>query len=647
MPQPDLLFKKLCTPQSLSIGWHLAHGDSRDDFATDPLGYADYAFMKDNRFRFITEQIRDRHYRFSRLTDIDIPKSGLSVRPGNVLPIEESAILHAIVYLIAPKIDPHLHKGVYSYRLSEDWKKRARKADSLFRHTDVANIPFLKRKTLATINIEEPWYDAWPEFDAESVRAVKKKGFTHLTKTDITAYFENIELSTLTSMLNRYLPNEPAIIDILTRILHYWTRHTRSGIPIGRGIPQGNNVSSFLGNIYLAPLDDELQRFCDDRDAVWFRYVDDVKVFTKRYEDARDAVFLISEELRRLHLNLQGSKTEILTGSDLEEELFDSDLETMNAFVDKVRNAKKALTKKQVTKLVRSAHRVTVQFTNGLPESVSNLNAKESRLFRRSLTLFTMTGRPQMRHASIHALRHLPDLRVLRSTLRYLTVLDGKYHDECAQALLELLDNNELPFPYQVAETIAIFRYFSPTDPNRLASRLRQLGFRKSNHWYVRQKTVETAAVLPYRETSAETLATRALDDESPWVRRAGAVLAVRGGVGWTRKKVDLLCYHADPEVARIGLYWRRHLEDQQSVGQAFQGFQQGMDDRAFVRKLPMIYLLRCHQDIEVGQRLLTLISSIKTKNSIVKWHKKILADQLNRWLYPRRQMALFDQQDI
>lgn len=368
----------------------------------------------------------------------------------------------------------------------------------------------------------------------------------------------------------------------------------------------------------------------------------DVKVFTKRYEDARDAVFLISEELRRLHLNLQGSKTEILTGTDLEEELFDSNLEAINAFVEKVRNPKKPLTSKQVTKLIRGAHRVTRQFTNQLPKSVSNLNAKESRLFRRSLTLFTMTCRPQMRHATIHALRHLPDLRVLRSTLRYLTALDRKYHDECVKALFELLDNNELPFPYQVAETIATFKFLSPTNPNPLASRLRKLGFHKRNHWYVRQKTVETAAVLPYKEASAETLATRALDDESPWVRRAGAVIAVRGGVAWTRKKVDLLCYHADPDVARIALYWNRHLDDKQSVGQAFQGLQSGMDDRTFVRRLPMIYLLRCNEDREVGQRLLTLILSVKSKNSIVKWHTSALTAQLNRWLNPRRQIALF-----
>ena len=38
-----MLFKKLCDPVTIEIGWHLAHGDSRDDFVTDPLSYADYA----------------------------------------------------------------------------------------------------------------------------------------------------------------------------------------------------------------------------------------------------------------------------------------------------------------------------------------------------------------------------------------------------------------------------------------------------------------------------------------------------------------------------------------------------------------------------------------------------------------------------
>lgn len=70
----DVLFKKLCDPSTIEIGWHLAHGDSRDDFATDPLAYADYAFLKKERFQFIVEQLRHHRYRIGRLTDIDVPK---------------------------------------------------------------------------------------------------------------------------------------------------------------------------------------------------------------------------------------------------------------------------------------------------------------------------------------------------------------------------------------------------------------------------------------------------------------------------------------------------------------------------------------------------------------------------------------------
>jgi hypothetical protein len=64
----------------------------------------------------------------------------------------------------------------------------------LFSQADVNDIPFLKRRTIRSTSIEEPWYEAWPEFDEAGINAFREQGFTHLTKTDITAYFENIDL---------------------------------------------------------------------------------------------------------------------------------------------------------------------------------------------------------------------------------------------------------------------------------------------------------------------------------------------------------------------------------------------------------------------------------------------------------------------
>src|SRR5690348_3484596 len=104
----DRLFKELCSPQVMRVGWHLAQADSRDDFVTDCVGHADFASNLDERLRHVVEQVQNHRYRPRHLLDVDIPKSGLSVRPGNVLPIEEAALLHAIVYLLAPLLDKKL-----------------------------------------------------------------------------------------------------------------------------------------------------------------------------------------------------------------------------------------------------------------------------------------------------------------------------------------------------------------------------------------------------------------------------------------------------------------------------------------------------------------------------------------------------------
>src|SRR5688572_33186893 len=106
----DSLFRELCSPHTLKIGWHLAQLDSRDDFVSDPVGYEDFASHLTERLSYLIQEIRSKRYRPRHLIDIDVPKTGLSVRPGNVLPIEEATILHSIVYLIAPRVDRKLGK---------------------------------------------------------------------------------------------------------------------------------------------------------------------------------------------------------------------------------------------------------------------------------------------------------------------------------------------------------------------------------------------------------------------------------------------------------------------------------------------------------------------------------------------------------
>ena len=235
----DQLFRLLCTPEVLKVGWHLAQSDSRDDFVLDPVGYADFASSLSERLEHLAEEVESNRYRPRHLLDIDIPKSGLSVRPGNVLPIEEAVLLHAIVYLLAQKLDGALAKGVYSYRLHKDWVKRVKRGQSLF-HEGGNEIPFLKDKTIRKIDPIEPWYTAWPDFDAQTARAFTELGCTHLTKTDITAYFENVDLGILEAEVRSLLRrDEDAIVETLFRILSGWTRVTSTARQLAEASRRG------------------------------------------------------------------------------------------------------------------------------------------------------------------------------------------------------------------------------------------------------------------------------------------------------------------------------------------------------------------------------------------------------------------------
>ena len=631
----DQLFKELCKPDVMQIGWHLAQRDSRDDFVADPVGHADFAANLKDRLRHVVEQVETLRYRPRHLLEVDIPKSGLSVRPGNVLPIEEASLLHAIVYLIAPHLDKKLDPSVFSYRLHPDWKKKVKKRETLFRESPV-EFPFLRKETLRSITPFEAWYELWPDFEAEAIKAYTDEGYTHLTKTDITAYFENIDLRLLESQIRTLLKREEErILQVLFRVLEGWTRVTSTGSPIGRGIPQGNEISSFLGNLYLVPLDRALNSFCKKRDAKWFRYVDDVKVFTKTEHDARGAVFIINDALRALHLNLQGSKTEILSGEPLKYELTNEDIDSVDDAIQKVGklNPLRVKDRALITKHLKPLASVRSRFTSGLPGSVMSLDGKQNRLFRRLMTLYGKCKRPHFRKAAMTALRQLPDMRVLQKSLTYLAQLDVTTHDDTLDELFVVLETKELPFPYQAAMVLDTFAKLQPTDPNTVASRVRSYALTNKKHWLVVQRALEVISVYPYKSQFALRLAKKFLEDTHPMVRRAACVLLTRSPKDQLRKELASLIYHADPGVNRLALYLQRFIQDKDFARQELTRLRKGSQSEfTFQKNVHRLFALAATEDQSIAAEVHGYVAGLPvTKSPRNTWLRNALID-LTRW---------------
>jgi Reverse transcriptase (RNA-dependent DNA polymerase) len=631
----DLLFRNLCTNEVMKIGWHLAEKDSRDDFLSDPIGYADFASSLTERVQHLVEEIRSQRYRPRHLTEVEVPKSGLSVRPGNVLPIEESTVLHAITYLLAPHLDRKLAGEVFSYRLHVDWKRRVAKGKSLFRDDD-RELPFLKGKTIRKFDPIEPWYSAWPEFQTARANAFKVERYTHMTKTDITAYFENIDLRLLESQLQNLMPRETKLLSVLMRILEAWTRVTSTGIPVGRGIPQGNDASSFLANLYLLPMDKALSTFCRKRNAKWNRYVDDVEVYTHRYSDARDVVFVITTELRALHLNLQGSKTNVLFGARLKRELDDSELQALETawkVIEKL-DCRDIANQRKITSVLNSIRPIVRKFRRRLPDGVRNLTNKQNRVLRRAMTIYGRCGRPWLKAAAFAALEELPEYRMLKKCLRYLGQLPYREHDEIVERLFGLLDRDVLAIPYQAAMVIDTLRWLHPRNPTGIGSRIRQFCFRRSRHdWLIKQKTAEAIATFPYIQRHAASLAHNFLGDANPWVRRGACVLLARADVQTVRQRVNTLLFHPDRSVSRLALLWSRYIGDKQysltEIGRLKNG---SVSDHSFIFRLPTIWILRCNPDRDVVSSLRQYLELYeRSKSEKVRWQIRALKS-LTEW---------------
>jgi hypothetical protein len=138
----------------------------------------------------------------------DIPKGNGAVRPAALLSLEDQLVYAAAVGAMIPSIGAGLRQSQgtvdFSYRLSEsprrvEWSTRA----------------FL----------------GWSAFRKASTDRLDK-GAPHAVLTDITGFYENIDLGVLFSDL-RALGCDTSVVQLLQTCLHRWS------IVPGRGLSQG------------------------------------------------------------------------------------------------------------------------------------------------------------------------------------------------------------------------------------------------------------------------------------------------------------------------------------------------------------------------------------------------------------------------
>lgn len=420
--------------ENLNIAWRYTKQDIADDFVFDVIDHADIKSNIEKVLSTLNSQIKSDLYYPAPLVHIEIPKNDRSFRPGTSIPIIDLIYLFAIAQQLAPHLDAHLSESAYAYRLNP----KANKADEpLFRDKKDYESDDTSPTEGLTANIEDDtevgdvefpynWFFNWKAFHNATKTAANE--YKYVAITDITAFFENISLDLLRERIKELLganSEKRDLIDRLFRLLEYWDWKPAGNLPRSIGLPQGNDVSSFLSNLYLLELDKEMLSVVSSNTKKYYRYVDDVKLFTENRNEAQKALVILERVLRGLNLHTQSAKTKI----ERADTIFDRDVEHwVNLMSDN--NDKKKDNAKTFFDQVFNV------------ENIDNWQ----RAYLRCLTVLREAGDSSAVNTALQIFLTNPSHRLLVKNFLYLRNFVTEY--SYSNAIFERLSKGEFTFPY-------------------------------------------------------------------------------------------------------------------------------------------------------------------------------------------------------
>jgi hypothetical protein len=337
-----------------------------------------------------------------------------------------------------------------------------------------------------------------------------RQAVSFLVESDITAYFENISHPLLADVLRQHAPQQLRLINLLMEMISTWATPSFWGVRPQRGIPQGNDVSSWLGTLYLVQMDIELLKLQRRGLIEFIRYVDDIKVFAKDYRTARRVVLLINQLLRRMHLNMQTSKTDIFQGEDIQKHLGDERVERVTEILEGLPEDDAKITQPQRQDAISKVQPV---FDAHLRKA-STLQKGDIRLFKRVLTLLRKAGSPMAAELCLSRIWDQPALT--DKITRYLSLWTDR--DDVRQMLNKALFGDGELFDTQYLSLLPLLRQSGAIAMDHRTRLLRLT--RRELHWAAKAEALLTLMIFPLEEKHFEQLR-RAYDREaSPYVKK-------------------------------------------------------------------------------------------------------------------------------
>lgn len=145
----------------------------------------------------------------------------------------------------------------------------------------------------------------------DRVEELLEAGHTWVVDADIKGYFDNIPQDQLLALVKVKIADS-RILNLLEKFLKQGVMESmKQWNPTEAGTPQGAVISPLLANIYLNPLDHQM----DAQGCEMIRYADDFVILCRTESEAREALAKVQAWMAEAGLTLHPEKTRIVDGT--------------------------------------------------------------------------------------------------------------------------------------------------------------------------------------------------------------------------------------------------------------------------------------------------------------------------------------------
>ena len=359
------------------------------------------------------------------------------------------------------------------------------------------------------------------------------------------------------------------------------------------------------------PLDDCFTEFKSKKDIRYYRYMDDVRIFTNIEEDARLAIFSMDRELRRLHLNVQSAKTKIYDEKfgEISKFLVDDRVDELTKFIEEIHRTygEKSIPQSERKSKLEYLDKIAKKQTDDRQPILGSrrpLDGLTSRAFARWITAHCVLKSDKFVDRLLYEIKKNADHKLSKKLVATTKNFPRKISFQ--RAILKFIESESNIFPHQEAECIRALRYLSRLDKQIISHAETRL-LDTAADTYLR---VQSAYLLSRIELTPQFLSKinkEFAKEPNPYIQVAMAGLLVQFRKN-NSEIVQKLVFHPNEKVREAGRLFRAVKNDPKLSKQRLSYILSGNNHWIICDNMPFLHLMSNSENIEVRKQLLDYI---------------------------------------